>query len=87
MVKQVLGILGLTVAIVWAFLTFGGGKAIDSVCVEGRLSQLQVDAINALPWDKCPGYRQRENGGCWADVKDRVVIRECSEFSRFVTFR
>ena len=82
----------ILLALVWAFITFGGGKWIDSICVEGRLSQAQVEAINSLKWEKCPGYRRRAivthvagqdpTGKCKAEVNDRVVIRECSQLSR-----
>ncbi len=68
--------------LVYCFIAFGGGSWIDSICVEGKLSQVQVEALNSLEWEKCPGYRKRANGGCTAEINDRVVIRECSQFSR-----
>ncbi len=72
----------ILLALVWAFIVFGGGSWIDSICVEGRLSQAQVEALNSLEWEKCPNYRQRAGGECRAEVDDRVVIRECSSLSR-----
>ncbi len=77
-----LGHTAILLALVWAFIAFGGDEWFDSICVEGRLSQAQVSALNSLEWEKCPGYRRRTNGGCYARVNDRVVIRECSRFSR-----
>ena len=47
-------------------------KKVDDVCVAGRLSQEQADAINTMTW---------EAGGTRAAVKvdDRVLRMECSE--------
>ncbi len=72
----------ILLALVWAWLVFGGGRWVDSICTEGRLSQAQVEALNSLEWERCPNYRQRAVGGCLAEVNDRVVIRECSNLSR-----
>lgn len=72
----------------FAFLLFVvlavAGPYIDSVCVEGRLGRDQVAAINALEWNHCPSYN---DGTCRAERKDRILRRECSEFSRTVLFR
>jgi hypothetical protein len=86
-----LGALALLAA-VYVGLIAGGGAYFDSICVEGRLSYEQVEAINSLSWDRCPKYRQSaidrgEYGQCKADVRDRVIVRECSEFFRSGTLR
>lgn len=77
----------LVIALIMFNLAYFGGKKIDSICVEGRLSQAQAEAINELPWEKCPGYRRAANGKCEADLNDRIIARECSEFGRKVAFR
>ena len=69
----------LTLALLWSVLVLSGGQ-IDKVCLEGRLSAAQALAINTLPWSKCPSYRL---GNCRAEEGDRIVIRECSELSRW----
>ena len=68
---------------VWLAVTIHFGGKFDSICVEGRLSQAQATAINSLPWGKCPNYR---DGRCEAQVDDRILVRECSEFSRSIFY-
>lgn len=74
--------------ILFTFLLFCflaiAGPYIDSVCTEGRISREQAAAINELEWKHCPSYR---NGECEAGTKDRILVRECAEFSRKVLFR
>lgn len=70
----------LTLLLLWATIMFTGGW-FDSLCVEGRLSAEQAEALNQMDWEKCPGYRQDV---CLAEAGDRVVVRECSELSRKV---
>lgn len=74
--------------VLFTALLFGGlvvsGPYIDSICVEGRLSTEQAEAINHFAWKKCPKYR---DGVCRAKKKDRILLRECSEFSRKILFR
>ncbi len=60
------------------------GPYIDSICTEGRLDREQAAAINALEWNRCPKYN---DGVCRAKKKDRILKRECAEFSRMVLFR
>jgi hypothetical protein len=66
----------LFVALIVFNLVFFGGRHFDRVCIEGRISEAQAEAINELPWKKCAG------GTCEADLNDRVIARECSEFLR-----
>lgn len=47
-------------------------KSVDAVCIAGRLSQAQADAINATPWEA--GGRREP-----AKMNDRVLREECSE--------
>jgi hypothetical protein len=68
--------------IVWAILAFGGGKAFDSVCIEGRLSAEQARVLSSMEWGHCPSYR---NGSCVAEENDRVFVGQCSEASKFLT--
>ena len=68
----------ITLVLLWATIV-ALGSSIDGVCVEGRLSVAQAEALNSLPWGKCPGYR---NGNCKAEERDRVLVGECSEFSK-----
>ncbi len=70
-----------------AVLYFGliiAGPAIDAACVKGRLSEVQVRAINEQEWNKCPKYM---NGKCEALKYDRVLSGECSNRSRTILFR
>jgi hypothetical protein len=70
----------ITIFILWAsIMTLGGW--FDSICVEGRLSEEQANALNEMDWEKCPSYRR---GACLAEAGDRIIIRECSELSRKV---
>lgn len=69
----------ITLLLLWAFLSFFGGE-IDKICLEGRFSAVQAEAVNSLPWGKCPSYR---NGNCRVEEGDRMLARECSEVSRF----
>ena len=71
------------VVIVWVLIVVGG-RAFDQVCIEGRLSEEQSKIINVWEWDKCPKYNQPE---CRAEAGDRVLRRECSEFSRALFFQ
>lgn len=64
---------------VWLNIVLWGGKHFDSVCVEGRLSQLQADIINNEQWGKCPRHR---NDQCEAEKSDRILKHYCSSFSR-----
>lgn len=70
----------LFLALVWSVIFLSDG-AVDTICIEGRLSEAQAQAINQTEWDKCPKYR---NGNCQAEKEDRVLARECSEFSKKV---
>ncbi len=61
-----------------------GGPYIDSICTEGRISSNQAAIINLREWNKCPSYR---NNNCAAREGDRILRRECAEFSRKLLFR
>lgn len=63
---------------IWLVIVLLGGK-IDEICVEGKFSAVQAEAVNSLPWGKCPGYR---DGNCQVEEGDRMLARECSELSR-----
>jgi hypothetical protein len=73
----------ITLLLLWAAIALLG-RQIDSVCMEGQLSTVQADAINSRPWKKCPSYR---HGVCRVEEEDRVVVRECADFSRKFLFR
>ena len=85
--KRALVLCALAAMAVACVVCAGGlkraAREFDRMCVEGRLSAEQVAAINALPWEKCPQYR---DGECRAEVNDRVVARECSEALRSLTY-
>ena len=68
----------LALIVLWAIVVIGG-RAFDQFCIEGRLSDEQSRVINIWDWGKCPSYKQ---GDCKAEAGDRVLRRECSEFSR-----
>ena len=68
----------ITILLLWLGISLIGGE-IDKICVEGKFSAEQAAAVNALPWGKCPGYR---NGECSVEEGDRMLARECSELSR-----
>ncbi len=55
------------------------GKIIDTICIEGRLSQEQCDAINELEWEYCPKYRERYQEGCTCEHRDRVFSKDCAD--------
>ncbi len=55
------------------------GPEIDKKCVEGKFSVEQAEAVNNLPWGKCPKYR---NGDCHIEAGDRMLAGECSTLSR-----
>lgn len=78
--RQFLVHAAITLLVLWAAICIVG-PYFDATCVEGKLSKSQVEAINNLPWEKCPGYR---DGRCQAEVNDRVVVHECSRASRSV---
>jgi len=67
--------------IIWVAISFSVGSRFDAVCVEGRISAAQAEALNSLEWDKCPSYR---NGECAAEWNDRVLVGQCSEFFKFL---
>jgi len=69
---------------VWLNVVLWGGAYFDNVCIEGRLSAEQAEAINSEEWGKCPSYR---DGDCKAEEKDRVLKHFCSKFSRKLTVR
>ena len=52
-------------------------KGIDKICVAGRISGEQADAVNSLQWQK---YNQ-----IGAGPGDRIVKKECSELLKLVT--
>ena len=62
--------------IIWVVITFGGGKAIDNVCVKGKLKERHAEAVMDAGWRKAP-----------VEARDRIVNHECSEFLRAITFR
>lgn len=64
------------ILIIWLVITFGGGKAIDNVCIKGKLKDRHAMAIEAVGWRKRPVV-----------LGDRIVDRRCSEFLRTLTFR
>ncbi len=68
----------ITIFLLWLGISLIGGK-IDEICVEGKFSAVQAEAVNSLPWGKCPGYR---NGDCRVKEGDRMLAKECSELSR-----
>lgn len=71
----------IIMAVIWASIALGIGTKFDTVCVEGRLSESQAQALNQLEWDHCPSYRE---GNCEAEVNDRVFVGQCSEFLKVV---
>lgn len=75
------------VLFIYVNISLWAGSYIDSICVEGRLSDAQAVSINAEKWDKCPNYRMRENGKCEAEIRDRVVKHYCSAWLRKHTGR
>lgn len=79
--KSTVGKFVLSIVVFVGVLSFvvfaGGGAVVDEFCIEGRLSQVQADSVNSNVWENCPGYR---NGKCVAEVGDRVLTKECSEF-------
>ena len=82
----------LTVGFLIGNLVLWGGEYIDSICVEGRLSDAQGELLVGTEWSKCPGYRQRQTGlgpteACVVDERDRVVAHECSDFMRSISLR
>ena len=71
----------LFVALIVFNLVFFGGRHFDRVCIEGRISHAQAEAINERHWEQCPG------GTCYAEINDRIIARECSEFMRKYALR
>ncbi len=55
------------------------GQILDTVCIEGRLSQAQCDAVNELEWEYCPKYRRRYQDGCTCEHRDRVFSKDCAD--------
>lgn len=53
-------------------------KKADRLCIVGRLSQEQVDAIAGLPW----GHKKRLDAGGLIRPGDRVLNKYCSQFLR-----
>jgi len=51
------------------------GKKIDRVCVKGKVAREQVISTQGHP------------GSVLAEFGDRIVLRECSEIMRKLTFR
>ena len=77
MIRILLGQLGLLLFI-WLNVVLWGGRVFDRNCIEGRVSTQQAESINKAEWGKCPFYRRP----CAAEENDRVLKRQCSEFSR-----
>ena len=75
---MLVGQLGLLLFI-WLNIVLWGGRYFDSVCVEGRLSVEQVEALNNVQWGMCPTFR---NGVCEAETNDRILKHYCSSFTR-----
>lgn len=82
-------VVGQVILVMFVYLNVAlwAGQYVDAVCVEGRLSRTQAEAVTALEWKKCPKYRVRQSGGCRAEKGDRVIVRECSRFMRRFTGR
>ena len=53
-------------------------KRVDRLCIVGRLSGEQVEAIAALPW----GHKTRLDAGGGLRPGDRVLNKYCSQFLR-----
>lgn len=62
--------------LVWLLIVLGVGKAIDNVCVKGKLKERHAMAVTAVGWKKRPVV-----------AGDRIVDRRCSELLRKITFR
>ena len=73
----------IILAAVWLII-FSFGKEFDKICIEGRLSAAQAEAVSQMDWGKCPKYN---NGECQAVERDRIFKGECSEFFRTLFFR
>jgi hypothetical protein len=76
-IRILLSWVGLLLFIWWSVVLWGG-EVFDRNCIEGRVSMEQAEAINQVEWGKCPFYRSP----CVAVENDRVLKRQCSEFSR-----
>jgi hypothetical protein len=77
-----IGAFGLLL-FVWFNITLWGGAYFDSICIEGRLSATQAEALNGAEWGKCPSYRV----ACAAEENDRVIKHYCSAFTRSLWLR
>ena len=69
-----------TILVLWLGIVLAG-RQIDILCIEGRVSAEQAEAVNSTPWSKCPKYR---NGDCRVEEGDRILVRECSELSKSI---
>jgi hypothetical protein len=73
----------ITLFLLWLSIVLLGPK-IDEICVEGRLSAEQAEAVTSLKWNKCPKYRVN---GCKVEEDDRILAASCSKFSRMIFLR
>ncbi len=70
------------------------GDAFESLCIKGRISVEQAEAINAVSWRHTPTYCEDEAGidkngkpyigqsDCRARQYDRILRAECSHFGK-----
>lgn len=71
----------ILIVLTWLILVFTG-PSIDKLCVIGRLSKHQANAISELKWNKCPKYSD-----CVAEENDRVLNKQCSDLLAWLTLR
>lgn len=88
--------LGISGGCSFAFSQLNLIDGFESMCIKGRLSAEQADAVNLETWGRAPGYCNGQVGtndegeaffgqtDCWASEHDRVLNASCSNIIAYI---